>query len=620
MPLRSFSPIVAAAGLSLLACASTPMTHPDAAPAVSPIPAPVVAPQPPDPNAEHQAILSGAWTPQQQHEVLSKTTTITLSPDLSALTLGERACLGKLIEVGHIMHDLYERSLHHQASAARAAVTGGAASEGLRQLYALFGGPIATTLDNQRVPFLQVDAEQPGKNVYPVGIDKAAIDSFMQQSPERRASLLHLRSVVRSADAATVAADLAALDRHPVLDVLHPGLRERIATAANQPGSFYGLPYSVAYADEIVRAHELLSEAADLVDGDDPAFARYLRNRARDLLTDDYEAGDAAWVTGKFRHLNAQIGAYEVYPDQLYGTKAFFSTSLLVRDEAASTELAGAIGDLQAFEDSLPYAHHKRVRSDIAVGVYNVVADFGQARGRNTATILPNEAYLARQYGRTILLRANIMRNPEVFAGGHSTWAAAVEPKFADDLTVDGNFYRALWHEIGHYLGVDTTHDGRSLDDALGANSSTFEEMKADLVSLYVAKALRKSGYHDDARLRSIYASGIGRTLQSVKPRPTQPYQTMQLMQFNYFLANGLLSFDGATGKLSIDYRKYHRVVKALLGEVLELQRQGDAAKTAAFIAQYTTWRDDLHGVIAANMQANQPFRYSTMRYEVLGQ
>ena len=33
-----------------------------------------------------------------------------------------------------------------------------------------------------------------------------------------------------------------------------------------------------------------------------------------------------------------------------------------------------------------------------------MIADFGQARGGNTATILPNESYLARRYGRTILL------------------------------------------------------------------------------------------------------------------------------------------------------------------------------------------------------------------------
>ena len=39
---------------------------------------------------------------------------------------------------------------------------------------------------------------------------------------------------------------------------------------------------------------------------------------------DDYESGDAAWVTGHFKNLNAQIGSYETYDDELYGVKTFF--------------------------------------------------------------------------------------------------------------------------------------------------------------------------------------------------------------------------------------------------------------------------------------------------------
>ncbi len=76
---------------------------------------------------------------------------------------------------------------------------------------------------------------------------------------------------------------------------------------------------------------------------------------------------------------------------------------------------------LQALEDSLPYEHHKKVREDIPVGVYDVVADFGQSRGGNTATILPNESYLARRYGRTILLRTNIMRDQNIFQSTSTT-------------------------------------------------------------------------------------------------------------------------------------------------------------------------------------------------------
>ena len=123
-------------------------------------------------------------------------------------------------------------------------------------------------------------------------------------------------------------------------------------------------------------------------------------------------------------------------------------------------------------------------------------------------------------------------------------WQAVMAPRHADQLTADSTFHRTLWHEVGHYLGVDRTRDGRDLDAALGANGNLLEEMKADLVSLFAGQELRRRGYFTDDSLRSHYASGINRTLQNVRPRRDQPYQTMQLMQFNWFLDKGVLRFD----------------------------------------------------------------------------
>jgi hypothetical protein len=275
---------------------------------------------------------------------------------------------------------------------------------------------------------------------------------------------------------------------------------------------------------------------------------------------------------------------------------------------------------LQTLEDSLPYRHHKKVREDIPVGVYDVVADFGQARGGNTATILPNESYLARRYGRTILLRANIMRDPNIFDSTSSTFAAAVGNEQAKDLTNDGSFYRTLWHEVGHYLGVDRTKDDRDLDEALQDDSNALEEMKADLVSLFVAEALQKQGYYTPAQLRSVYAGGILRVLQNNKPRRDQPYNTMQLMQWNFFLDNGLLSFDQSTKTLHIHYDKYHEVVGKMLEKTLAVQYDGDKAAADKFIDQYTTWDEKLHGVVAANIRAQQRYRFRLFKFATLGE
>jgi hypothetical protein len=583
---------------------------------------------------------AGYWPVEKSQPIIDKTQTIRLASDLSHLSAGERNAIAKLLEVGKIFQSLYEDQRHVQALSSYADLvnlakrTGsGTATQNLLTLYRLNQGPIATTLENKREPFLPVDGIQPGKNVYPWGIKKEELEAFLTSHPEQREKFMDLRWRVRGAIQKFLHESDSSLRVFPALDTLHPGLREHLKALAAEKTrhifraekggaqwGFYAVPYAVAYAEQLMKAHTLLNGAADDVQKDDEEFARYLRNRARDLLSNDYESGDAAWVTGRFKNLNAQIGSYETYDDELYGVKTFFGFSLLLTRPQETVALRQAMRGLQALEDSLPYDHHKRVREDIPVGVYDVIADFGQTRGGNTATILPNESYLARRYGRTILLRANIMRNPDILEAVSGTLKAAVGAEQAAALTGDGNFYRTLWHEVGHYLGVDRTKDNRDLDDALQENASAMEEMKADLVSLFVAEALRKQNYYTEAQLKSVYAGGILRVLQNNKPRRDQPYNTMQLMQWNFFLENGLLTFDPSTKTLRIHYDKYHDVVGKLLKKVLDVQYQGDKAGSDRFIDQYTSWDENLHGAIAKNIRDSQRYRFRLFKYAALGE
>jgi len=587
-----------------------------------------------------QTLPAGYWPLEKSQPIIDKTQTIHLSGDLAKLSAGERKAVAKLIEVGQIFQRLYEEQRHPEALSSYRVLeqldkrTGATpATENLLTIYRLNQGPIATTLENKREAFLPVDPTKPGKNVYPWGITKEEIEQALASplgQANKREKVLDLRSVVRIANVKNLQSDIAILNKYPVLDVLHPGLLvellrlsgdlRRITAPNPQVAGVYAVPYAVAYADELMKAYGLLNEAADAVAKDDEEFARYLRNRARDLLSNDYESGDASWVTGRFKNLNAQIGSYETYDDELYGVKTFFSFCLFQTRQQETTALREAMKGLQALEDSLPYKNHKKIREDIPVGVYDVIADFGQSRGGNTATILPNESYVARRYGRTILLRANIMRDPNIFEATSKILVAAIGEQQARELTPDGNFYRTLWHEVGHYLGVDRTKDGRELDEALQDNANAMEEMKADLVSLFVAEALHKQGYYTDAQLRSVYAGGILRVLQNNRPRRDQPYNTMQLMQWNFYLENGLLTFDPATKTLQVHYDKYHDVVGKMLEKTLAVQFEGNKAASDQYIDQYTKWDENLHGVIAANIRAQQKYRFRVFKYAALGE
>jgi hypothetical protein len=566
---------------------------------------------------------------KQSTEILEKTVTVRLDPDLSQLTPGEREAMGFLLQAGEVMEELYEDSRHYQARSAYEQLVlldeelgHPKATRNLIDLYRLARGPLVRNLDNKVVAFLPVEPAPPGKAVYPWGAQKKDIEEFLREHPEEESSILHTRTVVRRTVPIQLSADLSTLSTYPVLDVLHPGLRGKLESLVADPSQrkFYALPYSVEYAPYLVRVYDLLWKASNAVEKDDAEFARYLRNRAVDLLRDDYEGGDAAWVTGRFRNLNAQIGSYETYDDGLYGVKTFFGMSVLARDPAMTTAIDSVKNWLQEMEELLPYEPHKTVRTDIPIGVYNVIADYGQARGTNTATILPNESYITRKYGRTILLRNNIITDPEIAKIRKSTYEAAVGEDFHADYDNKGDLFRTLWHEIGHYLGPDATKDGAILDVALEEDSSILEELKADLIALYVSRNLSKKGYYDEPRFRSVRAAGIHRVLQMNEPKKSQVYQTMELMQMNYFLEKGLLEVDRRSRKLAIHYDRYDETVESMLREVLALQRAGEKGAADAFILRYSAWKEEPHGRLAKAMKDAETYRYVLVRYAALGE
>src|SRR5690242_16811114 len=125
--------------------------------------------------AQPKPLPDGYWPEAKSNAILEKTETIRLDPDLSSLTPQEQAALKDLLQVGGIMQKLYEISRHPDALTAMdklrvVDVSSGQskATQNLLQLYRLFQGPIATTLDNKREAFLPVAPQAPGRNVYPL--------------------------------------------------------------------------------------------------------------------------------------------------------------------------------------------------------------------------------------------------------------------------------------------------------------------------------------------------------------------------------------------------------------------------------------------------------------------
>jgi hypothetical protein len=98
----------------------------------------------------------------------------------------------ELIAAGERMHELYIQQKHPQALEAERWLAAHTERADLRDLFRLFAGPIATTLDNQRKAFLSVAEETPSRNFYPGGATREAIEAFLDANPDRRAKFLDL--------------------------------------------------------------------------------------------------------------------------------------------------------------------------------------------------------------------------------------------------------------------------------------------------------------------------------------------------------------------------------------------------------------------------------------------
>src|SRR5690606_11215339 len=108
------------------------------------------------PAAPSSSAIAPLWSDAQIAPILERTQRLHLAPDLSALTPGEQAAVRELMAAGERMHRLYLDQRHPQALQAAAYLESHPELNEHRDLFRLNSGPIASTLDNTREPFLTV--------------------------------------------------------------------------------------------------------------------------------------------------------------------------------------------------------------------------------------------------------------------------------------------------------------------------------------------------------------------------------------------------------------------------------------------------------------------------------
>ena len=459
----------------------------------------------------------------------------TLTADLSHLSEDQRTMVGLLIDASEIMDELFKRQAWGEDHAAALDAIG---DPDARRYAEINDGPW-DRLDGNR-PFVRGVGPKPlGAAFYPEDMDK---DEF---------------------DAAYL----------PGKTGLYSFVRR------NPAGELTLVPYSVAFADELKRAAELLREAAGYAE--DPEFATYLKLRAAALISDEYQASDMFWMDVKNNPVDVVIGAIETYEDRLFGYRSAFESFVLIKDLEWSERLSRFAGFLPELQAGLPVddaikAESPGTNSDL--NAYDAVyyAGDSNAGSKTIAINLPNdeEVQLAKGTRRLQLKNAMQAKFEKILVPISEVLVAGEQRQH---VTFDAFFANTMFHEVSHVLGVKNTINNRgTVREALLDLASGMEEGKADVLGLYMITELHRMDELGEVDLMDYYVTFMAGIFRSVRFGASSAHGRANMVRFNYFMENGAFVRDPKTGQYSVDFERMQDAMTSLSNLILTLQANGD--------------------------------------------
>ncbi|MFT7008981.1 MAG: hypothetical protein ACJAXJ_003529 [Colwellia sp.] len=496
---------------------------------------------------------------------------VTLTADLSHLSVNQKEMLALLIDASKIMDDLFwQQAFSQDKKTFLAAIK----DEKVRRFAEINYGPW-DRLDGDKVFLTHNEAKTHGAEFYPKDMTKTEFEQ----------------------------ADLANKD----------GLYSIISR--NDEGQLITIAYSEMYSDEINRAAAILEKAATFAD--DKEFANYLTMRANALRTDNYQASDFAWMDMKNNPIDVVIGPIENYEDQLFGYRAAFEAYVLIKDLSWSEKLAKYAQYLPELQKELPVPKKYKAEvpgSDADLNAYDVIYYGGHsnAGGKTIAINLPNDEQVQLEKGTRRLQLKNAMRAKfdNIMLPIADT---LIVPEQRKNVTFNGFFANTMFHEVAHGLGIkNTLNDKGTVRQSLKEHASALEEGKADILGLYMIRQLLEKGAITEGTLAEYYTTFMAGIFRSVRFGASSAHGKANMVRFNYFQEKGAFSRN-EQGLYSVNMNKMTSAINSLSKLILTLQGNGDYQGVDDLVASKgiisDTLATDLDRLQAANIPVDIVFK-----------
>ena len=365
----------------------------------------------------------------------------------------------------------------------------------------------------------------------------------------------------------------------------------------DENGALKTVWYHDHYKSKITKVCDLLDKAIDVCQNE--SMKKYLTERKKALLTDDYFKSDLAWMDMKDSKLDFVFGPIENYDDKLNSIKTSYEAFVLVKDEEESGKLSKFVKMLPQLQKELPcepkYKNYVPGTSS-DMNVYDVIFYGGDcnAGGKTIAINLPNDDKVQALKGSRRFQLRNAMR-AKFDMIMKPIGELVIEPSEQNHINFDAFFWNVTFHEVGHGLGIKQTINGKgSVDEAMKTENSNWEEAKADIIGLHLVLNLIDKGEIDNITADDAITTYIVGLLRSVRFGAADAHGIANMMCYNFFEEAGAFTRNG-NGTYHIDYDKARKAVNDWIATILKTQAEGDFE----FASQFASSR----GTIPANLQ-----------------
>jgi hypothetical protein len=478
---------------------------------------------------------------------------VTLSADISHLSVNQKKMLAVLIEASVIMDDLFwQQAFDQDKNTFLSQIT----DPKVQQFAAINYGPW-DRLNGDQAFLSGISEKLSGAQFYPSDMTKAEFE----------------------------ASDFVDKD----------GLYSMVRRDKN--GQLIAIPYSIYFAKELKKAAQLLTKAASLAD--DESFSAYLKLRAEALLTNNYQVSDYAWMSMKSNPIELVYGPIETYEDQLFGYRAAFESYVLLKDLAWSERLSKYASFLPELQKGLPVEAKYKAQmpgANADLNAYDVIyyAGHSNAGSKTIAINLPNDEAVQLKKGTRRLQLKNAMQakfdNILVPISKQ-----LIVPAQRQHITFNAFFANTMFHEVAHGLGIKTVLGSeQTVRQALKEHASALEEGKADILGLYMVQQLLAKGVIDEGMLEDYYVTFMAGIFRSVRFGASSAHGKANMIRFNFFQEYQAFSRN-EDGLYRVDMLKMGAAIDALSNKILTLQGDGDYDGVAHLVAD--------KGVIKAQLQ-----------------